>query len=65
MNAFNGADADGDGDEDLRDFAELQRCYNGSGAGDLGWNCTVFDQDEDLDVDDADFEYFQPRLTGP
>ncbi len=64
-NVFDGADANGDGTEDLLDFAVFQRCFNGDGAGDLGWNCTVFDVDEDLDVDLTDFTYFQPRLTGP
>ncbi len=64
-NRFDGADADGDDDEDLFDFAEFQRCFNGSGAGDLDWNCTVFDNDEDIDIDLVDFGYFHPRITGP
>ncbi|HRX86010.1 MAG TPA: hypothetical protein P5572_13405, partial [Phycisphaerae bacterium] len=65
VNKFDGADANNDGAEDLYDFAQFQRCFNGDGAGDLGFNCTVFDNDEDIDVDLTDFEYFQPRLTGP
>ncbi len=64
-NRFDGADADGDDDEDLFDFGEFQRCFTGSGAGDLDWNCTVFDDDEDLDIDLVDFSYFHPRITGP
>jgi hypothetical protein len=64
-NRFDGADADGDDDEDLFDFAEFQRCFNGDGAGDLDWNCTVFDDDEDIDIDLVDFSYFHPRITGP
>jgi len=65
VNAFDGADADGDGDEDLADYYQFQRCFNGDGADDLGFNCSVFDDDEDFDVDLIDFEYFLPRLTGP
>jgi hypothetical protein len=64
-NRYDGADADGDDDEDLFDFAELQRCFNGDGAGELDWNCSVFDEDEDIDIDLVDFNYFQSRLTGP
>jgi hypothetical protein len=64
-NRYDGADADGDDDEDLFDFAELQRCFNGDGAGELDWNCSVFDEDEDIDIDLVDFNYFQARLTGP
>ncbi|MCP4594659.1 MAG: hypothetical protein GY842_28335 [bacterium] len=65
LNGFDGADADGDDDEDLADFAEFQRCYSGDGVTPLRWNCTVFDSDDDEDVDLTDYAYFQPRLTGP
>ncbi len=63
-NRFDGADTDGDNDEDLLDFAELQRCYAGAGGG-RAWGCFVFDQDEDGDVDAADTGFFLPRLNGP
>jgi hypothetical protein len=63
-NLFDGADVDGDGDEDMHDLAELQRCYSGAGGG-LGYPCLVFDQDEDADVDIPDWDFFRPRITGP
>jgi hypothetical protein len=65
LNQFDGADVDGDGDQDLHDFAWFQRCYTGSGAGALPWNGIVFDFDDDEDVDWADWNYFAPRFTGP
>ena len=65
LNRFNGADADGDNDEDLRDFAEFQRCFTGSVSGQMRWGCIVFDSDDDGDVDLTDYLYFQPRMTGP
>jgi hypothetical protein len=65
LNRFDGADADGDDDEDLHDFAWLQYAYTGANAGGLVFNGIVFDHDDDLDVDMADFDYFAPRMTGP
>lgn len=65
LNRFDGSDTDGDDDEDLHDFAWLQRCYTGAGAGALPFNGIVFDHDDDLDIDMDDFEYFTPRMTGP
>ena len=72
LNRFDGTDADGDYDEDLYDFAEFQRCFSGDGVIPLKWNCTVFDVDEDNDIDDWDYQsHFCagttdcPRLTGP
>jgi hypothetical protein len=65
LNVFDGADADGDGDEDLFDIGEFQRCYSGDGVTPLKWNCTVFDNDDDEDIDLTDFDYFVPRVTGP
>lgn len=65
INLFNGADYDGDDDEDLFDFAAFQACYSGSGVTPPQWNCTVFDHNDDGDVDLADYQYFGPRLTGP
>lgn len=64
MNRFDGADSDGDDDQDLADYAAFQRCYSGPGGG-LRWNCTVFDNDEDGDVDATDYAYFGPRMTAP
>ncbi|MCB9849993.1 MAG: hypothetical protein H6817_04740 [Phycisphaerales bacterium] len=62
LNRFDGADVDADDDEDLADYAAFQRCFPG---GSLGWNCTVFDQDDSLDIDLADFDFFVTKLTGP
>jgi hypothetical protein len=62
---FNGADSDADDDQDLLDFAELQRCFEGPGVTPIQWNCIVFDSDEDDDVDLVDWNFFWPRLTGP
>ncbi|MFQ5806602.1 MAG: hypothetical protein ACE5I3_09145, partial [Phycisphaerae bacterium] len=65
LNRFDGADVDGDNDQDLHDFAWFQRCYTGSGAGALPWNGIVFDFDDDEDIDWADWNFFVPRFTGP
>ncbi len=64
LNKFDGADLDGDDDQDMLDFARLQTCYSGPGGG-LGWPCIVYDQDDDLDVDGPDANFFYPRITGP
>lgn len=64
LNRFNGADVDGDNDQDLLDFAKLQACYNGAGGG-LGWPCIVYDSDDDEDIDQVDAAFFFPRITGP
>jgi len=64
LNRFDGADADGDDDEDLHDFAQMQIAYTGSG-GPMKWNGMVFDSTGDNDVDFADFQYFAPHMTGP
>ncbi len=63
-NRYDGSDVDNDDDEDLLDFAELQRCFSGPGGG-LDWNCSVFDNDEDSDIDLLDWDFFRPRMTGP
>ena len=60
---FDGADSDADGDEDLHDFAQLQRCFGGVPLD--GYNCFVFDQNEDNTIDTADSGFFFPRMTGP
>jgi hypothetical protein len=65
LNVFDGADADGDNDQDLFDIGEFQRCYSGDGVTPLKWNCTVFDNDDDEDIDLTDFGFFVPRITGP
>lgn len=65
LNKFDGADEDGDDDEDLHDFAAFQPVYTGSGAGQLPWNGIVFDSDDDDDIDMVDFDYFAARMTGP
>lgn len=63
-NRYDGSDVDNDDDEDLLDFAELQRCFSGAGGG-LDWNCSVFDNDGDGDLDLLDWDFFRPRMTGP
>lgn len=64
-NRFNGADHDADDDEDLIDFAGLQKAYAGGGVMPSSWPWLVYDHDEDDDVDLANTEYFLPRWTNP
>ena len=56
-------DWDGDGDYDLRDFAEFQICYSGTAPFIPG--CEPFDLDGDGDVDFADHSALVPWFTGP
>ena len=56
-------DCDGDGDVDLDDFASLDACLLGPGAG-LGSGCECFDSDGDGDNDLLDFAAFQVNFTG-
>jgi hypothetical protein len=56
-------DYDGDGDVDLWDYDQFQRCFGGPG-GEVPPECGVFDFDEDLDVDFNDFGGFQAAFTG-
>lgn len=65
LNVYDGADVDGDADEDMIDFAWLQRTYTDAGGGPLPFNGIVFDSDEDDDIDITDWNYFWPRITGP
>ncbi|HUU82095.1 MAG TPA: M14 family zinc carboxypeptidase [Phycisphaerae bacterium] len=62
------ADADGDGDHDLEDFADFQLCFGGDGQAIPG-TCpaptAVFDFDLDQDVDLADLDVFDACFTGP
>ncbi|TWT42393.1 Carbohydrate binding domain protein [Phycisphaerae bacterium RAS1] len=65
-NLFTGSDVDGDGNEDLLDFAELQRVYTGTpGPVFLPWNLFTFDHDEDFDVDASDVTIFLNNFNGP
>jgi hypothetical protein len=64
LNRFNGSDNDADFDQDLHDFAGLQRTFTGPG-GPMKWGGIVFDSDDDDDVDWIDYNWFAPRLTGP
>ncbi len=65
LNRYDGADVDGDDDEDMIDFAAFQRAYTGAGAATLPFNGLTFDHDADQDVDLDDWGFFWPRITGP
>ena len=56
-----GPDLDGDGHVDLRDFAQLQRCFGQQPEG----ACASADLDLDGDVDAVDFSQWKPCLLGP
>jgi hypothetical protein len=58
-------DGDYDRDVDLADFAEMQACGTGSGAGPLAGVCVLFDFELDEDVDANDLLELEPRLQGP
>lgn len=58
-------DVDKDGDADLADFAEFQRCYAINGLQSAGTGCSRFDRDHDGDIDLLDFGQFQNCATGP
>jgi len=66
-NRFAGADVDGNNTMDLLDMSEFSKCFTGPGAGSIGWPCRVFDFDEDVDVDNADWSAIDPvnNATGP
>ncbi len=64
LNVFDGSDVDADSDEDMHDFAWLQRVFNGA-TPTVEFNSITFDQDEDGDVDINDWNFFRPRMTGP
>ena len=57
-------DADGDGDVDLGDWAQLQGCYATATWPDVG-ACTQFDFDLDEDVDIDDAADLAGNLVGP
>jgi len=55
---------------DLQDFGHFQRCYAADpyidpGAPGLPVGCSVFDFDDDVDLDLADYEDFQMVFKGP
>ena len=54
-------DVDSDGDLDLWDFAGFQRCHGDESAPCL----SLYDYDEDSDVDGADFDKFIASFSGP
>lgn len=54
-------DADGDGDADMQDIANLQRCFGQS----LPGGCDIFDFDGSTTIDLSDFALFHGLLTGP
>ncbi len=62
--AFPGADADGDFDVDLLDFAVFQQCFTPTPAPPLDEQCILFDFDFDDDVDLDDYAVFQDAFTG-
>ncbi|MEE9293503.1 MAG: choice-of-anchor B family protein [Phycisphaerae bacterium] len=57
------SDWDGDGDVDIRDYAQFKECAGGQGVA-AGSDCDVFDADGDEDVDLGDFGAMQIRFTG-
>jgi len=64
-------DIDGDGDVDMDDFGELQKCYTGDkitfngGIGfSLSQECACLDNDHDQDIDAGDFNHFVNCETG-
>ena len=57
-------DADGDGDLDLLDFADLQRCFDGDGAP-TGEVCAYLDVNGDNTVSLVDVDAWVEALTGP
>jgi hypothetical protein len=57
------ADADGDGDVDLRDYARWQRCLVAAGV--IPDACLCFDENVDQAVDAADLPLLLERLAGP
>ncbi len=55
-------DGDDDGDVDLSDFAQFQRCFGDiEGSGE----CPLFDLNSDLAVDQGDAEWMLSVITGP
>lgn len=59
---FAPADTDGDGDADLHDFAEFQRCF---GQAPSTGPCLALDFVTDEKIDIADYESFQSLFSGP
>ena len=58
-------DADFDGDVDMEDFGQFQRCLTGEGPFALSAECACFDRTKDDDVDSEDFIFFDNCLSGP
>ena len=58
-----GADVDGDNDQDLVDVASFQTCF-APGSG-LGYPCLVYDFDENDTINLTDFGTFEGGMTGP
>ena len=53
---------------EMLDMAQMQVCFSGDGFKfdtDPRRNCTVFDFDDDNDVDHTDFNLFHSVITGP
>ena len=59
------ADINADGRADLLDFARLQACFTGTGAGPVAPGCESADLDGNGAVDLDDFAQFQSSVTGP
>ncbi len=60
---IDGSDYDKDSDVDLADAAAFQRCF--APGSPPAWNCTVFDLDEDDEVDLQDWALLSPHVAGP
>jgi len=59
------ADFDCDGDVDLTDFGQFQRCFNGPNRPYAVTGCGDADFNQDSDVDLTDFAVFQSCFNGP
>lgn len=58
-------DCNGDGRRDLADFAQIQNCFTGAGAGPLSPQCRCSDFQFDEDVDLGDYSSFRDAMSGP
>ncbi len=58
-------DCEDDGDVDLFDYDQFQRCMTGPDAGPPAPGCNCFDLDQNDTIDLLDFAITQTHFTGP